>query len=190
VVDLDDASALLWRLDLLGEDVASRWHTVAQCWDNAGVPGLNSFNDFHTMMAWIGAGRKTSAERLLAAQADVVAFCGTSTHGDHAEIVANVGEPLQRALFDHSEGRVEHALEALRALRPIGHRIGGSHAQRDIIDLTLIDAALRDGEDQLARALIDERLMRKPNSAINRKLLARLNGADTQETHEIAFAPA
>lgn len=192
VVDLDDASTLLWRLTLLGEDVSSRWHSVAQCWENAGVPGLNSFNDLHAMMAWIGTGRKSDAERWLAAQAEVTASDGAAQVGDHAEIVANVGEPLLRALFDHSEGRVDHAVEALRALRPNAHRIGGSHAQRDIIDLTLIDAALHAGQAMLARALIDERLMRKPGSAINKKLLARLSDADRHETeaHEVAFATA
>jgi len=189
VLDLHDASALLWRLDLLGEDVASRWRTVAQCWDKAAVPGLNSFNDFHTMMAWIGAGRKASADRWLRAQADVTASAAVAQDSDHAEVVANLGEPLLRALLDHSEGRVEHAVEALRTLRPIAHHLGGSHAQRDIIDLTLIDAALRAGQDKLARALIDERLMRKPDSAINKNLLARLNttARNAQGAHEMAL---
>ena len=37
---------------------------------------------------------------------------------------------------------------------PRASAVGGSHAQRDIIDLTLIAAAARAGDDGLARALV------------------------------------
>ena len=36
-------------------------------------------------------------------------------------------------------------------MRNIAHRFGGSHAQRDVLDLTLIEAALRAGQHALAR---------------------------------------
>ncbi len=52
-------------------------------------------------------------------------------------------------------------LEAVRLLRPIrniAHRFGGSHAQRDVLDLTLIEAALRSGQKALAAALAAERV--------------------------------
>ena len=42
---------------------------------------------------------------------------------------------------------------ALRGVREFAHRFGGSHAQRDLLDLTLIEAALRSGQAALAKAL-------------------------------------
>jgi hypothetical protein len=45
----------------------------------------------------------------------------------------------------------------LRSVRSVSHRFGGSHAQRDLIDLTLLDAARRSGWVALATALQDER---------------------------------
>jgi hypothetical protein len=45
----------------------------------------------------------------------------------------------------------------LRPIRSYAHRFGGSHAQRDLLDLTLIEAAARAGQDRLAAALRDER---------------------------------
>ena len=50
-------------------------------------------------------------------------------------------------------GRYGEAVRLLRPLRSQAHRFGGSHAQRDVIDLTLIEAAARDGQALLADAL-------------------------------------
>jgi hypothetical protein len=43
-------------------------------------------------------------------------------------------------------------------------RIGGSHAQRELIEDTFIVALIRSGEPARARALIDARLHRRPSS--------------------------
>ena len=48
-------------------------------------------------------------------------------------------------------------LRLLRPLRSHAHCFGGSHAQRDLIDLTLIESAARDGQRLLADALRRER---------------------------------
>ena len=42
-------------------------------------------------------------------------------------------------------------------------RIGGSGAQREIIEDTLLLALIRSGEATKARALLDERLHRRPS---------------------------
>jgi hypothetical protein len=55
---------------------------------------------------------------------------------------------------------VTEAVRLLRSLRSIAHRFGGSHAQRDLFDLTLIEAAARDGQKLLADALRRERANR------------------------------
>jgi hypothetical protein len=50
------------------------------------------------------------------------------------------------------------AVDAILPIRRDAVRIGGSHAQRDIINLTLIAAAERSGQWGLARALLQERV--------------------------------
>jgi hypothetical protein len=44
--------------------------------------------------------------------------------------------------------------------------IGGSHAQRDAIDLTLLAAAAGSGDGALVRALVAERVARKPTAGL------------------------
>ena len=52
-------------------------------------------------------------------------------------------------------------MQLLRPIRSFAHRFGGSHAQRDLIDLTLIEAATRSGNERLANALVAERTAAK-----------------------------
>jgi tetratricopeptide (TPR) repeat protein len=169
-VDLIDASALLWRLQLLGTDVRSRWETVACAWRMAARPGLYAFNDFHAMMAWVGSGDRDRMAQWSEAQTEK----NPEAPGDHAAISERVGAPLLQALVAFGRGEHAEALALLRAVRPIAQRMGGSHAQRDVIDLTLVEAARRSGATELARALVAERVQLKPDSAYNRALDLRI----------------
>jgi tetratricopeptide (TPR) repeat protein len=169
-VDLIDASALLWRLALQGVDVKGRWESVAETWRGVARPGLYAFNDFHAMMAWVGSGDTARAAEWLAAQTDT----DPDRTGDQAAVSVEVGTPLLAALAAFGRGDYPAALALLRDLRPIAHRFGGSHAQRDLIDLTLIEAAQRSGHRRLARALAAERVRVKPGSTFNRALDLRI----------------
>jgi hypothetical protein len=169
-VDLIDASALLWRLQLLGIDVRSRWETLALDWCVAARPGLYAFNDFHAMMAWVGSGDGDRMAQWIKAQTEPT----PQERGDHAAIAEMVGAPLLQALAAFGRGDHAQALAQLRAVRPIAQRFGGSHAQRDLIDLTLVEAARRSGQRELARALVAERVQLKPDSAYNRALDLRI----------------
>ncbi len=173
VLDLVDASALLWRLELRGIDVRDRWETVAACWRDTGPPGLYAFNDFHAMMAWIGADDTSRASQWQAAQAEA----STRRTGEQADVSRTVGEPLLRAIDAFARGDYRASVDSLRTVRPIVHAFGGSHAQRDLIDLTLIEAARRAGDDNLARALVAERVAQKPRSQFNRSLERSLAAA-------------
>lgn len=154
--DMADAAAMLWRLKLLGVDVGERWGVLA---DNfAREPrGQSAFVDTHAMMAFVGAGREAEAEALLEVQA--AALQGP---GDNAYFVREVGLPAIQAI--HAFGRGQHATaaELLRGVRSKHHRFGGSHAQRDVLDLTLISAARLAGDDGLHRALLAERDAAQP----------------------------
>jgi hypothetical protein len=48
----------------------------------------------------------------------------------------------------------------------VAQRFGGSHAQRDLIDQTLLAAATQGSRAGLGRALINERVMAKPSTPL------------------------
>jgi hypothetical protein len=115
-------------------------------------------------MALLGAGRIGEAERAVSILTETA-----RKQSDNALMTRDVGLPLARALLAFEQGKYAATIDLLRPLRNIAQRFGGSHAQRDLIDLTLIEAAQRAGERGLVRALADERLALKPKSPLARR---------------------
>ncbi|HEY0185548.1 MAG TPA: tetratricopeptide repeat protein, partial [Rhodopila sp.] len=146
---------------LRGVDVGDRWQSVADAFAPAAGAANYAFNDMHAMMAFVGAGRRDLAEQVLAAQR--IAISGGA---DNAALTRDVGHPLTLAMQAFGDGRYDEVVRLIRPVRGGAHRFGGSHAQRDVIDLTLIEAALRAGEWDLARSLAAARVAAKPTSPL------------------------
>lgn len=171
ILDLIDASALLWRLHLRGVDVGTRWQTVAELWTPLATAGHYAFNDLHAVMAFVGAGRADALEAVLEAQR----FAMTGGD-DNALFTRDVGHPLTLAFRAFGRGQYEETVRIIRDVRESAHRFGGSHAQRDLLDLTLIEAALRSNQTALARALSAERVERR-DSPLSRLFAQRAGTA-------------
>jgi len=153
VFDMDDAAALLWRLKLRGVDVGERWQPLADAYILQ-PQGRYAFDDVHAVMALVGAGREAEADAVLAAMAAAI-----DGPGDNAAVTRDVGLPIAQAIRAFARGAFGQAVEPLRRVRNQAARFGGSHAQRDVLDLTLIAAAENAGETSLARALRSERAL-------------------------------
>jgi hypothetical protein len=172
-MDLIDASALLWRLHLSGHDVGERWQELAASWDSHADGQLYPFNDWHAVMAYLGAGRNSDVERI------VQAF--RSNGARQSEVAGwsrRTALPLVEGFAAFWRGDCETCAEWLLGARQIAGSFGGSHAQRDIIDWTLTEASVRGGLTRLAEALANERLALKPHSPINRSFLMRARETD------------
>lgn len=163
MLDMLDASALLWRLWLRGVDVGDRWDALADIWAPAAGAGNYAFNEFHAMMAFVGSGRAD-------AQQAVIDSLRKAAEGaaDPAAFAREVGLDAALAFQAFGQGRYADTVKLLRPLRSYAHRFGGSHAQRDVIDLTLIEAAYRSNQKALASALAAERLARRGAQSNNR----------------------
>jgi hypothetical protein len=152
VLEMIDASALLWRLHLRGVDVGERWSAVADSWSPLALAGNYAFNDMHAMMAFVCGNRGKEANALLHVQLHAMA-----NSDDNASFTREVGHPAALAIQAFGQGRYPETVRLLREVRNYAHRFGGSHAQRDVIDLTIIEAARRANQDGLAVALLTER---------------------------------
>jgi tetratricopeptide (TPR) repeat protein len=170
-LDLVDAAALLWRLSLYGTDVASPAAVLAA--DISGLVDVPTyiFNDWHAVMTFGLAGDHARNARVLAANRHLAA----PTNRKAAE---RAGLRLLEGFAAFAAGEPGTAVDLLIDVRPEAHAVGGSHAQRDVIDLTLIAAAARSGQAGLARALVAERTARKPPAAPSARALVLANGGD------------
>ena len=138
IAELTDAAALLWRLELGGMETGPRWRLLATRWAPHAEDAFCAFNDVHAMLAFVGAGRRDLMRRLLRAQRKRLAHGGTNQL-----MLREVGLPASRALQAFAEEDYTGAAAQLRGLPEVSHRLGGSHAQRDFIGLTLRAAETR-----------------------------------------------
>jgi tetratricopeptide (TPR) repeat protein len=168
-LEMIDAAAMLWRLQLRGVDVGDRWQVLASCWEPFVEHAFYAFNDVHAVMAFVGAQRFDLAERTLSAMEQTLT--GTDTN---AMMTREVGLPLAQALVSFANASYAETVQRLLPIPTIASRFGGSNAQRDLIHLTLVEAALRSGQGKLARALVAERTQLKPSSPFNWQLTARV----------------
>jgi hypothetical protein len=159
-LDRIDAASLLWRLELAGLDVGARWKPVAAQWMRHLHDHLLAFNDLHLAFAAARSGDRRQVA-LLTESLDSYAREG---RGDNVAVTAEVGRRLIDGVLAFAAQDYEAAIETILPVRYDATRIGGSHAQRDVIDLTLITAAERAGEWRLARALRAERLALRPTA--------------------------
>jgi tetratricopeptide (TPR) repeat protein len=155
-LEMLDASALLWRLTLDGVDTGGRFGPLAEAWmPQVTAPAWYAFNDVHATIALVGADRITEAEQLIERRAGYVHQGGP---GSNVQMTAQIGLPASRAMVRFAQGRYADVVDELLPIRRTFQLFGGSHAQRDVLQRTLLEAAIRSGQHQLAGALTSERV--------------------------------
>ena len=138
-IDLQNAPAILWRLEQMGIDVGNRWRELADKAEarigHVGHPLLVP----HLMMALAATGREEAADRFLAALREVAADMALWT----APAIADVILPVCEAALAHRQGDYARVVELLAPRREQIRLLGGSNAQRDLFIQMLIDSAMK-----------------------------------------------
>ena len=169
ILVLLDATALLWRLRLEGVDVGDRFKRVADAWAAKleAEAGFYAFNDVHAMMSFAATGRTDEVARLRRAMRNAA-----KGKESNAAMTREVGLPLADGLASFAKKRYMEAIDAIEPVRDTANLFGGSHAQRDLLTLTLIDASIHAGDQRRARHYIAERQTHKP-TAWSERLVVR-----------------
>jgi hypothetical protein len=135
-------------------------------WDGHADGNLCVFPDIHAAMSELRAGDGAAVERRVQAM--------RKTAADGSELGAiyrDIGLPVIAGLIAFDHGRYTEAIEHLLTARFDLWKMGGSKAQRDVIDWTLAEAAVRSGQRDIAVSLAHERLAMRVHSIPNRRLL-------------------
>lgn len=153
---VSDCASFLWRMDAYGHAAPREmWSELtdysASIFPNPGF----AFVDVH--MALIAAANGDLTR--LNARVE-----GLNTKIANSVFPAGPVVPtICQALYAFAQG--QHSVCAT-LLEPVAHdvvRMGGSHAQREVIEDTLLMALLHAGEVEKGRALLDQRLHRRPS---------------------------
>ena len=152
--DLANSASLLWRLKLYSDAPSPMpWKEVSeQAVPAAANPGP-AFRDAHAALAFAAAGDEESMSRLID---------GTRKLADQGSGVAReMTLPLLQGIAAFAEGSYGEAARLMEPLAGQLARIGGSHAQREVFEDTLLEAYLRAEQFDKAEDMLRERLGRR-----------------------------
>lgn len=153
---LADAASLLWRLTLT-ELPASElpWEEVAEFAAAAFPRPGTTWADAHCMAAWCAV----ADERRLIALIGGLRDRAAGGKGYAGPVLVTLAE----GFLAYAHGEWGLAANLFGMAMPEVVRLGGSHAQRELFEDTLIAACARAGRLEQARGLLEERLERRPN---------------------------
>jgi hypothetical protein len=167
-----DAASLLWRLSLAGKPgLEPYWREVAAYGDRFFPRAGPHFADVHYALVAAATGNDALETRLAELEA-------LEADGRLAPGAAAIG--LCRGIRAFAEGDNDNAIRILEPLMPAVVRIGGSHAQRELWEDTLIVACLRGGHGDKAARMISDRLHRRPSARDEGWSRAARRGAEKQ----------
>jgi hypothetical protein len=151
---LNDAVSFLWRWELAGHKRdTGAWRMMHEFANRAFPRAGAAFSDMHIALALVVAGDDTALEAR-ARQIDELAHEGRYASGPFVPAVSRAFAAFEQRDF----------LAAIDALEPLAdqlERIGGSHAQLDLVRFTLLQAYLGADRSDAARRMLSVRRPRR-----------------------------
>ena len=154
LANLADAASLLWRLQVYSDAPPGKpWDEVRDmALPAADGPGA-AFRDCHAALAFAGAGDAEATRKLVAR------LTAQGHQGD--DLSREMTLPIAQGAAAFAAGDYAAAADLMGPTYPMLARIGGSHAQREVFEDTLLETYIRAGRYDDARAMLDERLSRR-----------------------------
>lgn len=152
-----DAIALLLRLELRGVDVGDRWRWIGNYVVDHIHDHVLPLIDVQFIYALVRSGHEDKAQEMLQSIQAYVETTKLAQDPDSQLTWANVTLPIAGGMLAHAVKDWSAAVADLGAATPHLHRIGGSHAQRDLFEQVYIDALIQSGEYRSARNRMEQR---------------------------------
>lgn len=167
---LADSASLMWRMRLYGQRNPNlAVHEISQQAEVAADTDGPAFRDAHAALAFAAQGDHESMRRM------VKRLERRAAQG-HA-LTGEITLPLVRGIAEFAAERYGAAIAHLEAVMPQVVRIGGSHAQREVFEDTLVEAYVRGQRHARAVEALRERLDRR-DTVRDRFWLARVRAED------------
>jgi tetratricopeptide (TPR) repeat protein len=138
IIDIQNAASMLFRLERQGVEPGNRWAEIADKAEQRIGDCLSPFTLPHWMMALAATGREQAA-RLMLAGMRAYAEGGRA----NPSVVKEVALPVAEAVLAHRRGEYSAALDRMRPIIAQTQRMGGSHAQHDVLRQLFLDCAVR-----------------------------------------------
>jgi hypothetical protein len=156
-IDVQNAASMLFRLERQGIEVGDRWVEIADKAEQRIGDCLSAFTQPHWMMALSATGRGDAARRML----DAMHAFGAGP-GAVAQIVGGIAVPVSQAVLAHRLGEHARAVDLMKPILDEMPRLGGSHAQQDVLEQLFLDSAVETGRADDVRRMLARVTARHP----------------------------
>lgn len=174
---LSDSASLLWRLQMYGGEAPQvPWEEVRDQAAPAAQRSGPAFRDAHAALAFAASGDRETLDKLIS-RLRSEAEKGPASGGLAQEVTL----PLVQGIDAFARGDYQTASRLLEPLYPQFTRIGGSHAQREVFEDTVLESYLRAEQFDKAEDMLRSRLKRRASVRDTFWLgLAQLGGGDSK----------
>ena len=163
-IDMQNAASMLFRLSRHTVDAGARWTELADKAEARIGDCQSAFTLPHWMMALAATGREDAARRMLDAMVDYARGPGIN-----ARLVGDFAIPVSRAVLAHGLGQYKQAVALMRPILGEMYRLGGSHAQQDVLEQVFLDAAMKAGLNEDRLMMIERVSGRHPVPPVRRR---------------------
>ena len=150
IIDIQNAASMLFRLERQGVDIGNRWIEIADKAEQRIGDCLSAFTLPHWMMALAATGRGDAARRLLDGMREFGAGPAST-----AAVVREIALPVSQAILARRNRDYVAALDLMRPVLPDTQRLGGSHAQHDVLKQLFLDCAMHAERADDVRLVLD-----------------------------------
>ena len=144
---LQDAASLLWRMKIYGDGEPAPWNEVLEIARPAAENPGPAFRDAHAALAFAAGGHTEEMGKLISGL-DAMA-------GEGNPLSSEVMLPLAKGIEAFANGAYDDAADNLDGLVDQLARIGGSHAQREVFEDTILESYIRSGRFDKAQDLLE-----------------------------------
>ena len=150
---LQDSASLMWRMKIYGDGEPAPWDEVREIALPAAEKPGPAFRDAHAALTFAAGGFDEELGRMLDGMRE------NSANGD--ALAREVMIPLVTGIEAFAHGAYDDAADNLDGLVEQLPRIGGSHAQREVFEDTILESYIRAGRFDRAQDLLTTRLKRR-----------------------------
>ena len=156
--DIQNAVSMLFRLQRQGVDAGTRWGELADRAEARIGDVLSPFTQPHWMLALCAAGRWEAAGRML----EALRSAPGQPEGGVGPLVRAYALPIAEAILARAKGDLARACDLMRPALAGMNRLGGSHAQQDVLEQFFLDCAVEARRKDDVGALIERVRRRHP----------------------------
>jgi hypothetical protein len=149
---------MLFRLERIGIGPGNRWNELADRAEARIGDFQSPFTQPHWMIALAAAGRWDAAERMI----EAFRTAPEQPEGGVGPLMRTCALPIAEAIVARAKGDPARACDLMRPALAGMNRLGGSHAQQDVLEQLFLDCAVKARRIDDVASLIDRVRTRHP----------------------------